>query len=194
MTFSLKVKNLKKLKDQLAELKAPVSEETAKEIGKTVVEEIKALIKRGISPIQSEGKFAPYKAVGKVSQAKRLKLTGKKSKKARKDLIKGAKQRGYPYTVQKQYPGKKISPVNLELSGSFLKDLTYKVSRAAKSFVSEVGYFDELSAKKEQGHREGANSQPKRPTIPTGGNEFTERISSKINKILLGRLRSILKR
>lgn len=188
MSFKLKVEGLERLKEKLVQVKAPVNRQTALDIGLTVTQEMRSLIRRGISPIKNAGKFPPYKAASAVSKARQT-LKGS----ARKEAIAGAKKKGYPYSVQSKFPAKKISPVNLELSGDFIGDLESRAVRDGNQYAAEVGYYDALSKKKEQGHREGANGQPKRPTIPQGGDEFTERITSKISQILRNRIRSLLR-
>lgn len=73
------------------------------------------------------------------------------------------------YKNPAKYPGtrKSSSPVNLRLSGQQLGALGSRVSSSKGGNASVVvGYNDSLAKKKEQGHREGVNSQPKRPTIP----------------------------
>lgn len=78
------------------------------------------------------------------------------------------------YKDPARYPaGKKPQrPVNLFLTGDMLEDLQERSD--AKTI--EIGYFKSSEADKERGHREGANGQPKRPTIPEGTEEFNETI------------------
>lgn len=94
-------------------------------------------------------------------------------------------QKGYPYSVQKEFPGKRPRPVNLFLSGAMLAALTFDIVQSTKNRVGVVvGYFDEEQAKKERGHREGVNGQPKRPTIPTGSQTFNKTIELDIMSLL----------
>lgn len=85
------------------------------------------------------------------------------------------------YKNPDKYPGglKPPRPVNLELDGDFLADLEYKVKTGKRPRL-DIGYFTSLSAKKEKGHREGANGQPKRPTIPKGKESFSKKITLEI--------------
>lgn len=80
------------------------------------------------------------------------------------------------YKNPAKYPGDKKTqrPVNLELTGQQLESLT---SRSTKNGV-EIKYGNDTARKKESGHREGVNSQPKRPTIPdpTKGETFSDSI------------------
>lgn len=94
----------------------------------------------------------------------------------------------YPDKARKDFPAKRRRPVNLFLSGDFLFFLRPFV-KGQKIFI---GFSDPLSIKKEQGHRDGANGQPKRPIIPQGSETFNKRIirvikeafSNQINKKL----------
>lgn len=70
-------------------------------------------------------------------------------------------------------PGKSLKPVNLTLDGDFMDSLEYKI--LADKTVS-IGFYDSLSKKKEQGHREGANGQAQRPIIPLDEETFKKQI------------------
>lgn len=96
--------------------------------------------------------------------------------------------KGYPYSVQKRFPGKRPRPVNLFLSGDFLKALKYFVfggNGAAKASL-EIGFSndDELANDMEEGHRIGWLGQGKRPIIPQGSERFAERIDRAVERIL----------
>jgi len=96
------------------------------------------------------------------------------------------------YKRPERYPGKRKahSPVNLELSGDFLADLDSRAVRIKGGYVTEVGYQSSKQQVKEQGHRAGANRQPKRPTIPAGrGESFVQSIIAAYRKIALGAIR-----
>lgn len=100
------------------------------------------------------------------------------------------------YKNPKRYPGKRKphSPVNLELTGQFLKSLDSRVIKSGKGYGVEVGYTNDLAADKERGHREGAKGQPKRPTIPKGKQKFARPIQSIISEIMLEHIEEIKKR
>lgn len=72
-----------------------------------------------------------------------------------------------------QIKGKSLRPVNLNLKGDFLDSLEYKI--LADKTVS-IGFYDSLSKKKEQGHREGANGQAVRPIIPLEDETYKKQI------------------
>ena len=97
------------------------------------------------------------------------------------------------YKDPAKYPGKRkpSSPVNLKLSGDFLKDLGYIVKSGRKGYVAEVGYSTDKSIAKESGHREGVNGQPSRPTIPdyTRGEDFASSVIDAYRKVILAAFR-----
>lgn len=81
-----------------------------------------------------------------------------------------------PYKTRKKNLGKGNKP-NLELFGQFLKSLVNAVTKNRSGYSAVVKFSNETARKKEQGHREGANGQKKRPIIPTGQEGFNKRIS-----------------
>ena len=107
-----------------------------------------------------------------------------------------------PYKKPERYPGKRKSktPVNLKLSGKFLKDLKAKPKPQKKSrgYTAEIGYRDPDQQIKEEGHRKGGSPgkrQPKRPTIPTqSGEQFAQRIQDVYLRFILKLQRKIAKR
>lgn len=102
------------------------------------------------------------------------------------------------YKDAKKYPGKRKSarPVNLKLSGDFLNSLQARVKKFKDGFGFVIGYFDNLSKLKEQGHREGANKQRKRPSIPEidKREQFAERIQVTFLKIFNKRIAALVKK
>jgi len=152
----------KAIASKLKKLPHPLSKSDAVNIGKEMVAEMKALIAVGSSPIRGYGKFPKYKNP----------------------------KTGYPSTVAKQYPNKKASPVNLYLSGDFLKDLKAEVVKIRQSFAIAIGYSKEKEILKEKGHREGANTQPNRPTLPLA--RANEQFALRVQEKLLRRINEIL--
>jgi hypothetical protein len=107
--------------------------------------------------------------------------------------IKGEQR--YPgYKKPDSYPGdrKKRRPVNLKLSGKFLKQLVFK-TRTGRNASIRIGFFRDYGKTLEQGHREGANTQPKRPIIPTGDQEFKPQIINAIKKRIVLALKKSFK-
>lgn len=95
-----------------------------------------------------------------------------------------------PYKDTSKYPGtrKAHKPVNLRLTGKFLRNLKL---RPIKNGI-EIGYSDSKQADKEQGHREGQNEQPKRPTIPIA--KKRENFAPSIVKLILKHLNAAIRR
>lgn len=98
------------------------------------------------------------------------------------------------YKYPKKYPGKRKGkrPVNLKLTGQFLDALSHK-EKDSKSGVATEVFYEGSESKKELGHREGVNSQPKRPTLPIDGEDFAVKIKRKILKIYEARLRELIR-
>ncbi len=97
------------------------------------------------------------------------------------------------YKKPEKYPGKRKNkrPVNLYLSGDFLGSLESKNIKTTKGYQPSIGFRDKKSRDKEQGHREGANTQPKRPIIPdTDRNEL---IAKTIEVSILDYLKQVLR-
>lgn len=148
----LKLEPLRKL---IQEMPLKVAVASNREIAKTIRQKILDLVSRGISPIEGKGRFPGYSA--STSDKKR-----------------------YPDTVKGKFPSKRRRPVNLELSGKFLRSLKSYVKTRN---VIEVGFLDKYGKDLEQGHREGAKGQPQRPIIPSGSEQFALSIKAVIIKI-----------
>lgn len=133
-----------------------------KDLAEEFIAEKKVQIAKGISPIREKGRrFPAYKDPSKYPGPKR-----------------GA--------IRRKYPDKKPRPVNLNLSGKFLSDLTYRVRSGSKPILT-IGFWKKLSILKELGHRKGSSGQRKRPIIPTAD----ERYSVALEKTLFGKLQKI---
>jgi hypothetical protein len=197
----------KDLNSYIDKIEDSIDERVAAGIAYTVRSRMLSLISKGISPILGWGRFPEYKNVKQVnslkrsaSQLRRQLKTGSGSA-ARIKRALGQNQRnqsksklGYPYSVQKDFPQKRPRPVNLFLSGDFLSNLTYALGRSGKKQVVTIGFFDELSKKKESGHRVGVNGQPKRPIIPASSESFSQIIKLDILKIMKDVLKKASKR
>lgn len=140
------------------------------EIGNNVIAEMKLLISKGISPIKEFGRFPAYKWASAKSLARK---SGSKKKTVDRQF-----QNKYPFSARRKFPNKRERPVNLKLSGSFLENLITKITRN----TIYIGFFKEPYTKYEQGHREGANTQPPRPIIPQPGEQFSESIYRRLVK------------
>jgi len=169
-------KAVRGLERKLNKLKTPLTSAETNKIGKNMVKAMKRLIAKGIFPIRGGGwpkRFPRYKRANDP--------------------------RGYPNTVKRRFPSKRKRPVNLKLSGAFMKDLGHKVlqgGKRGKNIRIEIGYDKAESILKEKGHREGANSQPKRPTIPNPRRKerFAAKVRDEYFKVLLKKFDKITKK
>ncbi len=141
--------DLKRFVTRIEGIKTAFGRDEANETAKEVVSEMKDMISKGISPVKSVGRFPAYLRAGEKGK--------------------------YPDNQRSKYPTKRQRPVNLYLSGDFLKALSYRILSGKFGFSFDVGYFDKDSVAKEEGHALGWNGQPQRPTIPDDG-QFAERI------------------
>lgn len=208
--------NIDKLTDDLLRFTAfiehALDERGAQQIGNAITGEMLKLISRGISPLEGRGRFPGYKwAEFRNAMRKERTSINRELRKVRKGLfvyrrknkrqmLAIAKKRNrealagvngrYPFTAQAKRLGKKPRPVNLFLTGAFLSNLEYIVTGTAGKYGIELGFFDELSAKKESGHREGVNGQPKRPIIPVGREDF----AISIQKIIFRKMEELIDR
>ena len=99
------------------------------------------------------------------------------------------------YKDPKKYPGKlkPKTPVNLHLTGDMLDALTFKAVPDSAGYAAEIFYKGKQELK-ELGHRDGANDQPKRPTLPVGDKEsFTKQIKDRYVKIFADRIFDVIK-
>lgn len=196
----------------LAFIQGSLDQELAEDIGTAITVAMLSLIEKGISPIEGQGRFPAYKwqafsrDVKKSNtftrrqvrelraNAKRLAKGGNKKKaKALREqagvlsgygrMASQVASSKYPFNTKEFKRGsKRVRPVNLHLSGAFLRALEYRVTGTAGKYGLEIGFFDEEQAVKEEGHRDGANGQPKRPTIPINREDFAQVIQNEIWK------------
>jgi len=140
----------------------------SRSIASSLKNKILSLISKGISPIEGNGRFKSYKPSTK-------------------------KRKRYPDTVKSDFPDKRRRPVNLELSGKFLRAL--KVFPKSLNIIT-FGFFSEYGETLELGHREGANTQAKRPIIPdfSKGEALAKSIQADILKSLKQAMENELKR
>lgn len=166
--FKINLKDTLILKDRIRRLRKPINRKDGNRLGRGVVEEIKNTTLKGGSSVRG-GEFG-----GRMPKYKPSYL----------DSIK----RG-------RFPGKKIRPVNLRLTGDFMKSLKFKLAKTPQGFAPDVGYFNRKSKQKEEGHREGANNQEKRPTIPEPkkGEKFGAKIDVFIRRFYRDTLRKLIK-
>ena len=162
--FSLKTIFSRAVTNQIAEKFSKIKDKLlpksdAEKIGDQIVSEMKALITKGVSPIKGTGRFPAYK-----------------------------NPKNYPGRIRKQYPQKKNTPVNLTLSGDFLKSLKSSVRKDGIL----IGLTTRLSKEKESDHRTGKNTQPKRPIIPLVANG--EQFALKIQTVYINGIKKNIKK
>lgn len=171
MTFKVKIKSdaLELLFSALGRVgtgKFGIDNKTARKVGKTTIDMMKKRIANGLSPIRGKGRFPKYKA----SYQKQIRGGGSR------------------------FRGKKIRPVNLLLSGKFLRGLQSKIiSDGTGQKIPEISYKG-AQADKEDGHRTGANNQEKRPTIPINRERYMRDIEKAQEKEYAKRIDQVIQR
>ena len=133
-----------------------ITQKDLKFIGTALIKAMKASIAKGISPITDGKRFPAYKNPSKYPGSK---------------------------TIKKKFPKKRKRPVNLLLSGKFLRDLTFNTKKGKTPNIT-IRFKTKLSRDKEEGHRKGVNKQPKRPIIPKATERFSERIEIILDKLV----------
>lgn len=200
------LKFLQGLEDAVKDVK------TASAVGFAVRQRMLELISRGISPIEGRARFPEYKNVTiqrgrkqsnrqlrKLSRtqrniARQLRKNGTRGAIVRnfnasaRSLAKAARtkvKKGYPFNTPQYRAGtKRPRPVNLFLTGDFLRALALAVKTVANKAQIEIGWWDPKQAIKEKGHREGAGGQPPRPTLPGKGERWAQVIQLDIMRVL----------
>lgn len=138
-------------------------------IAESILDQMKDVISTGLSPIRGFGRFEAYKAQSRN---------------------RGGKKTGYPYNVQTKFPGKKVRPVNLELSGDMLDALDYKNVRDG----IELSIYKKAEAEKAKTHQQGTDLVPQRRFIPsTKGEQFITSITVSIKKMFVEALDKIIR-
>ncbi len=154
---------------KISNVKKIVNSTMANKLGNSILRETKNLVGVGKSPVKGKGRFPAY-----------------------------AKQRkgsGYPDTpdIRRRFPSKKTRPVNLELSGKFLKALGFKKTDGGIDF----GWIDPSEDIKKliDAHNNGLNKNvPQRKVIPNAdGEDYTASIRRLIKDIYLQRIRAIIR-
>lgn len=176
------------LLDYVAFIQRSLDRKVAKEIGGVVIDAMLDLIEKGISPIEGAGRFPGYKwaEVRQAAKKKKGSLTVGRQRMNRRQILAAAREaeRRYPFTAYAISKGKKPRPVNLVLTGKFLRSLEASVQGAAGSVGISIQFRNDAAADKEGGHREGVHGQPKRPIIPINREDFAQKIQLLIYEII----------
>jgi hypothetical protein len=151
-----------------------------KDAGEVAVTAIKKLIASGTSPVEGFGRYDAYGA--------------------QRNKIKGKKARGYPLNVQKDFPNKKVRPVNLFLSGEMLDALGFQVKFRLQSFKTRlsIGFFGNISKSLREKIDTAQNGNilkniPQRKILPGPGETFTISIQRAIKNALVESIKKSLK-
>ena len=174
LKFTAKVDQaaLKNVQEKFEDLSKPIAKTTANKLGKAIVDEMKNMIAKGSSPIRGHGKFSAYRG----------------------QYRKQIQKKGY-VSVGGKKVSKKLRPVNLKLTGDFLKSLKSKAIIAKTGYMASIGFRGKKSQNKERGHREMANNQGFRPIIPQAPKErWAQRIQAIIIDFFNSDVRKIAKR
>ena len=150
----IKIKtDLKKMKNYTSEVRQNFKNElTYGSIGYELVRTVQDVIRKGISPVDGEGRFEKY------SQSYR-------------DAIK-----------KKQYGNKKVSPVNMSLTGEMMGSL--------RVIEYKNGALIEFTDKKAGYHQNGEGNLPVRKLLPVKKRDtFNKRITDLLVKALKAALK-----
>lgn len=147
-----------------------IDKRAAREIGSKVVKAMKKqFIAKGISPVAGIARFPAYAAQRKASPPLR-----------------------YPDSVQGDFPGKRRRPINLFLSGDFLKKLNWwhdknvigiGMSQSQGKFSMPDKLIVDMFETHNDGTQDGKKNQvPQRKFLPNKkGDEFKPKLQAMIN-------------
>lgn len=159
------------IKRKIKALRAPLTRPVATKLGLQIIRQMKSSISKGKSTIKGRGAFPPYRG----------------------SYRKNIQKRGF-ISVNRKKVTKKLSPVNLKLTGDFLKALKFKIVTARIGSGITIGFFKPEEILKEEGHRKQKNKQAKRPVIPNQREQFSTTIQRIYLKVLNRQIRKIAKR
>lgn len=176
-----------------------VDDATANDIGQAVVDEAKHLIESGQSPVRGVGRYEGYSDSYKrwiknerkariqtaVEEAKANAKRGQKGKAGTKARERAKKQ--------EDRHGKKVRPVNLNLTGEMLDGYTFQLKDPT---TIKIGVLDASAERKEIAgyHQEGTPKMPRRPLVPGDGEEWAVSIMREIRDRYGKRLQEIIRR
>ncbi len=158
-----------------------VDNATANDIGQAVVDEAKRMVSEGQSPVRGQGRFEAYKAQARITAAKKVSRAEAKghdkhsverfAAKQKFAVAEMNAQKGYPYSVMKDYPDKQVRPVNLELSHDMMNGYGFELVNPT---TIKVGHVNGPAKSKEIAgyHNEGTKKMARRATVPQPGEEW----------------------
>ncbi len=184
--------------DFMKDLKQFVNDQFAEDVGDATIMGILEATKVGLSPVKGIGRFVGYKAQEEAKKLKQVathlsKANMKSQASSMRSKAKTTSSRGYPFSVQSRFPGKKVRPVNLSLTGTMLESIEAIYNKRKGSVT--IGIFKGKSKLIAETHNLGTQ-EPRVPTrqfLPTTqGQEFVESIMRGIKEIYRKRLTVII--
>jgi hypothetical protein len=184
--------------DLLTQFGDAFTQRVSDSLGTQVIIKMRDLIGKGVSPIETHGRFPEYKAQQVAQQAAELRKSArsramdfgnkdknvKSARSAARELSKSAKLK-YPDSVLNKFPNKRRRPVNLKLSGKFLDNGLEQWNEGLKQkFSVAIGFKKKPFVDYERGHREQANGQGFRPIIPQQQEKFVKSIRLIIDDLI----------
>lgn len=165
-----------------------VMKDNADKVGQTVVDDIKASLKRGVSPVEGEARFIEYSESYKkqIDQANFLGQLQKKSKKKYGGALASLLSKidtSVPANIEYlRSNNKKERPVNLKVSGKMIDSLRYIISAFTDKGQIIIEYTDKLAYI----HTVLGAGKKKviRKALPQGSENFSRTILRKVNTIL----------
>ena len=165
-----------------------VLEQSADNVGQVIVDDIKANLKRGVSPVEGEGRFDGY-SKSYLKQIDQANFLGQLQKKGKKKY--GGELASLLSKIDTTVPAnieylrsnnKKKRPVNLRVSGKMIDSLRYIVSAFADKGQIVIEYTDKLAYI----HTVlgAGKSKVIRKALPQGNETLSRTILRKVNTIL----------
>lgn len=144
-------------------------------IGKIIVDQIK----KGISPVEGQGKYQKYSE----SYLAAIKRVRNKENKIKRQAKKNKTEAVLDPNI---FSGKRKSPVSLFLTGKMLGSIeTSKIATGIR-----IAFKD----KKAEYHNEGSEKLPRRAMLPLKGGEFSQLIQRKITKSARDAIKKLTRR
>jgi len=170
-------------KNEIEALRKQIKQRFIKEASKTMPKILKKQIinesiLKGKSPVLGEGRYAKY------STSYRNQIKGKVTFRNINGVNVPIKSGNILKKDKSKFRQKKVTPVNLKLSGKLLK--SFKVKRIVNGF--NILFSDAIALF----HQDGTNKMPKRKMLPQEGESFNRRITRAINTDLARALKKVL--
>lgn len=176
----------------------------AEEVRRFLPSAIISSIMKGISPVSGgkrrfqkysesykaaiKGKAAFWTKNGRVGAISTVSNKELKSLRASKDARAANKNnKKFIEEHNKHLKGKRISPVNLKVSGKMLSSIRARKTSTSGAKLT-IGFTDE----KAEYHNKGTGNLPRRPLLPTVGEKFNKSITSRLQESVRRAIKRIL--